>query len=108
MPNENRNIYFTENEVKIALMQFSSRKGLSFKVENINEFNLSSGDNIGITLTVFDATVNKAGTVRYNQAEIAAALMAYCMFLKIPLPKAGKKSVQVKNGDLLLNIKIQS
>lgn len=106
MPTENRDLFFSENEIKIALMQFSARKGLNFKVENINEYKLTTESGIGIALKVFDATANKAGTVRYNQPEIAAALMAYCMFLKIPLPRAGKKSVQMSNGELCLNIKL--
>lgn len=108
MPTENRNIIFTENEIKIALMQFSARKGLNFKVENINEFSMTTEEGIDIELKVFDAASNKVGTVKYKQSEIAAALMAYCMFLKIPLPRAGKKSVQVKNGELCLLIKMQS
>lgn len=108
MPLEKRELSFTETETKIALMQFSARKGLSFKVENIVEFKIENGNDIGIILKIFDPTANEPETVKYSQPEIAAALMAYCMFLKIPLPKAGKKSVQLLNGALILNIKIQS
>lgn len=107
LPVENRNIYFTENEVKIALMKFSARKGHSFTTENISEFILNADAPISIALKVYDANTSKTGTVNYQHAEIAAALMGYCMFLKIPLPRAGKKSVLVKDNNLYLNVKIQ-
>lgn len=107
MPTENRNIYFTENEVKIALMQFSARKGLKFNVENIKEIDLKTDGSISIALKVFDATANKVGTVNYAHPEIAAALMGYCMHLKIPLPKAGKKALKANDDGLFLNIRIQ-
>lgn len=107
MPTENRNIHFTENEVRIALMQFSARKGLKFNTDNINEFELTTDGTIAIALKVFDATENKAGTIKYAHPEIAAALMGYCMHLKIPLPKAGKKSLKSNDQGLYLNIRIQ-
>ena len=108
MPRENRNIFFTENEVKIAMMQFSGRKGLKFTVENITEFELKADGEIAISMKVFDSAEGKAGTVDYDQAQIAAALMGYCMGLNIPLPKAGKKAVMAMDGILYLNIKLQS
>ena len=88
-------------------MQFSAKKGLNFKIENINEFQLNEESPISITLKVFDVNAGKAGSVNYAYPEMAAALMGYCMHLKIPLPRAGKKSLQSKNGQLYLNIKIQ-
>lgn len=106
MPRENREIFFSEYELKLALMQFSARKGLRFKVENITDFVISSKKPIFISMKVFDATKNTTGTVKYSNPEIAAAMMGYCMYLKIPLPKTGKKSLQVKNSELYLNIRI--
>lgn len=108
MPQERRDILFTENEVKVALMQFSARKGYNFKIENIRSFEIKTGDALAIEMTVFDAKENRTGDVKYSYQEIAAAMMAYCMFLKIPLPKAGRKSVQIKNGELYLIIGLQS
>ncbi len=108
MPNEQRDIVFSENEVKIALMQFSARKGLVFKTENIQDFVINKNGEIAIAMKVFDAKENKTGTVKFNYQEIAAALMAYCMTLKVPLPKSGKKSVTIKDGDMVLNISLQS
>ncbi len=108
MPKESRNIFFTQNEVKIALARFSARKGLEFVADNITEFDLKTDGVMSIVLKVFDSKTSKTGTVKYNQQEVAAAMMAYCMFLKIPLPKAGQKSIQAKNGELFLNIKLQS
>lgn len=107
MPTENRNIFFSENEVKIALVQFSAKKGLNFQVENINDFQLSEKSPISVALKVFDVNAGKTGTVNYPHPEIAAALMGYCMQLKIPLPRAGKKSLQSNKKQLYLNIKIQ-
>ena len=55
-------------------MQFSARKGLRLKVENISDFNISTKDNIFIVMKVFDAEKNRSGTVKYTNPEIAAAL----------------------------------
>ena len=106
MLRENREIFISEHELKIALMQFSARKGLRFKAENITDFSVSTKDEIFIAMKVFDAEKNRTGLVKYTNPEIAAALMGYCMYLKIPLPKAGKKSLQVKGQEFYLNIKI--
>lgn len=104
MPKENREILFTENEVKIALMQFSARKGVKFNIENIKSFEINSVDAVSVKLEVFDAANNRTGTVDYAHPEVAAALLGYCMKLKIPLPKAGKKAVVNKNGQTYLRI----
>ncbi len=93
MPREFRNIYFTENELKIALMQFSARKKVIFKVDNINEINIQTENPISVALKVFDVESNQLGAIKYSNAEVAAALMGYCMYLKIPLPKNGKNKV---------------
>lgn len=108
MPREIRNIFFTENEVKIALMRFSGRQGLDFLVENITKYDLNTEGEISISMGVFDSAASKTGTVKYDQAQVAAAMMGYCMKLEIPLPKAGKKSVMAKDEILYLNIRIQT
>ncbi|MBL4602590.1 MAG: hypothetical protein JKY84_07590 [Emcibacteraceae bacterium] len=106
MPSENRDIFFTEHELKIALMQYSRRKGIKFNVENVSEFDLTTKNGIAVAMKVFNAGEGKAGTVKYSQPEIAAALMGYCMKLEVPLPKKGKKSLQSNEDGLYLNIKI--
>ena len=106
MPSENRDIFFTEHELKIALMQFSRRKGIKFNVENVTEFDLSTKGGIAVSMKVFDAGAGQTGTVKYAHPEIAAALMGYCMKLEVPLPKKGKKSLQSNDDGLYLNIKI--
>lgn len=108
MPKENREILFTENEVKIALMQFSARKGAKFNVENIKSFKINSEEAISIVLEVFDVESNQTGKVNYAPPEVAASLLGYCMKLKIPLPKAGKKAVVSRNGQVYLRIQHQS
>lgn len=107
MPIENRDIFFTENELKIALMHFSARKGLKFKTENITEFNVIIKDPFSINMKVFDVAHNKTGTVNFSNPEIVASMMGYCMYLKIPLPKAGKKSLQVNGSELYLKVTLE-
>ncbi|MCC3860011.1 hypothetical protein [Pseudemcibacter aquimaris] len=105
MPNENRDIFFTEHELKQALTGFAARKGAKFKVENINDF-LVNHKALAIAMKVFDPTVQKEGTIKFTNPEIAAAMMGYCMQLKIPLPRSGKKSLQTDGKELFLNIKV--
>ncbi|MCB2091605.1 MAG: hypothetical protein KDF58_09165, partial [Alphaproteobacteria bacterium] len=81
-------------------------KGLNFKVENITDFKLTGKETVRIELKVYDVENGQTGTVKYDHPEIAAALMRYCMYLKIPLPKVGKKSLQSGKNGLFLNIKV--
>lgn len=85
-------------------MQFSARKGLKFNVENIKSFKINSADAVSISLEVFDVASNSTGKVNYAHPEVAAALLGYCMRLKIPLPKAGKKAVVSRNDQMYLRI----
>ena len=107
MPRENRDILFSVHELKLALTQFSARKGVKFKVENITEFKTTTKNPISISMKVFDSAVSKEGVIKYSNPEIAAAMMGYCMYLKIPLPKEGKKSLKIHEDEFYLNIKFQ-
>jgi adenylate cyclase len=101
VPRENREIFFSEHELKIALMQFSARKGLRFKAENITDFSVSTKDEIFMPMKVFDAEKNRTGLVKYTNPEIAAALMGYCMYLKIPLQKQVKNLFKLKGKSFI-------
>lgn len=104
MPTEERNIYFSEQEVKMALIGLSARKNVKFNFENISEFKLDMKDTISIHLKVYNAETSKVDNITYGYSEVAAALMGYIMKQKIPLPRTGKKVLNYTKKGLCLTI----
>jgi hypothetical protein len=106
MTKEIRNIYFSETEIKKALINFSTRNNKIFNIDNINEIKINTKDPISVILLVFNVESGKVDTLKYEHAEIAAALMAFCMTLKVPLPRDGKKALHANDNGLFLSIKV--
>ncbi len=106
MPLEIKHIYFTESELKKALINFSVRKKQYIKMQDIRELIVDDGENIKISLLI-DKTLNfKDDRVDYSAPEIAAALLAFCMVCKIPMPKSGRKEISAKGKKVYLKISL--
>ena len=49
----------------------------------------------------------KDNKITYSNAEVAAALLAFCMVADIPIPKAGTKELHTKDNKLYLKISFE-
>jgi hypothetical protein len=55
-----------------------------------------------VTLSVFNVT--KKESFHFAPEQVAAALIYYCRQRRIPLPRAGKKSLEIRGDNLCLKI----
>lgn len=111
MPKEDRLIIFENDEVYKALYALSAQKqikkppaGMVEKVEEDPE------DKSKITIYLHNPqeTFDKDSKVEYTRDFLAAALMLFCRGLGIPLPKSARKSVMLRNGEVMLRVQIQA
>ena len=109
MPREDRLIIFSNEEVYKALYALSAQKQLkkppAGMIEKVEE---AEGDRNTIVIYLHNPqeTFDKDKQVDYTRDFLAAALMLFCRGLGIPLPKSARKSVMLRNGEVMLRVQI--
>ena len=109
MPREDRLIIFSNEEVYKALYALSAQRQLKRPpagavtqvVEDEDDKNM-----IIIHLHNPQETYDKDKEVDYTRDFLAAALMLFCRGLGIPLPKNARKSVMIRNNEVMLRVQI--
>ncbi len=104
MPLEIKHIYFTEDELRKALANFSVLKKQFFEIEDVQETIINRGDSVTVSLIVDKALEFENDKIDYSHAEVAASLFAFCMVSKIPLPKRGVKELHANEEKVYLTI----
>lgn len=107
MPLEEKFIYFTESELRKSLVNFSKLRNQYFDLFEIKNSVISENDNSKVTLLVDKALEFEGDKVAYSNAEVAAALLAFSMVAKIPIPKSGIKELRTKDNKLYLKISLE-
>lgn len=109
MPKEDRLIIFSNDEVYKALYALCAQKqlrkppaGALTKIEEVKD----DKNTITIHLHNPQETFDKDRTIEYKRDFLAAALMLFCRGLGIPLPKSARKSVMLRNGEVMLRVQI--
>jgi hypothetical protein len=106
MPSERRLIRFTTPEVEEALRTFAedqSRALPSSKVTGI-EYDGQTEEGVGARVS-FE---NVARPTHFTALETAAALIAYCRKVRVPIPKQGRKSLHKQKNNLILQIDVKA
>ena len=109
MPREDRLIIFSNDEVYKALFALSTqrqvRKPPAGAVMSVIE---DPDDNGKITINLHNPqeTFDKDMSIDYTRDFLAAALMLFCRGLGFPLPKSAKKSVMIRNEEVMLRVQI--
>ncbi|MEZ5759086.1 MAG: hypothetical protein R3D86_12770 [Emcibacteraceae bacterium] len=106
MPVEVKNIHFTTQEVKKALSIFSKRRKKYFDHNDIVRFEINEKSKKPITCEIDKNLGIEDNIISYNQAEIGAALIAFCLDYRIPIPKIASKELQIVNKQLILIIRL--
>lgn len=106
MPLEEKYIYFTEAELRKSLVNFSKLRKQYFDLFEIENSVISENDSSKVTLVVDKALEFEDDKITYSNAEVAAALLAFCMVAKIPIPKEGTKELHIKDKKLFLKISL--
>lgn len=107
MPLEIKHIYFTESELRKALMNFSVLRKQFIEIDDVKETIVNKAENVTVSLLVDQALEFENDKLEYNHAEVAAALFAFCMVSKIPLPRRGIKELHANDEKVYLTITLE-
>ncbi len=107
MPLEIKHIYFTESELRKALVNFSILKRQFLEIEDVKDTIINKADSVTVSLLVDKALEFENNRVDYSHAEVAASLFAFCMVSKIPLPKRGIKELHANEEKVYLTITLE-
>jgi hypothetical protein len=109
MPREDRLIIFSNEEVYKALYALSAQRQLkrppAGAVTKVVE-DEDDKNTIIIHLHNPQETFDKDKEADYTRDFLAAALMLFCRGLGIPLPKNARKSVMIRNDEVMLRVQI--
>ncbi|MCF6215726.1 MAG: hypothetical protein L3J58_06080 [Emcibacter sp.] len=106
MPLEIKHIYFTESELRKALVNFSVLNKKHIRLEDIQESIVDSAESVQVSFLVDRALQLENNTVIFSNSEVAAALLAFCMVSKIPLPRKGIKELHANDEKIYLKIQL--
>ncbi len=100
---ELRCLVFTEQEVVKAVLDRRRRMKEPLPLGTVGKVTYEEGDNVQTVIKVV-ADDGVSQDLVLPETEVAAALVAYCMGRRIPLPVASDKMLHVINGALTLMI----
>ena len=107
MPIETRKISFSQLELSDAIERFAKSTKRAMPPGRIVGCAIgANGGGVTVSMTVKNSADGASGTVRFDHASVAAALIRYCMETKIPLAKAAEKSVQAEGAGVALTLRI--
>jgi len=98
---ELRCLVFTESELVKAIVDRRRRVGAPVPVGTVRKVTIVSGPPVVTTLHIFDDH-GIAYPVVAEEAEVAAALVKFCMDRKVPMPVKSDKFLHVINGAITL------
>ncbi|MDG1438424.1 MAG: hypothetical protein P8P98_05555 [Emcibacteraceae bacterium] len=107
MPLEVKHIYFTESELRKALVNFSVLKKQFLELEDVEKTIIARDDSVSVSLLVDKALEFEKDELTFNHAEVAASLFAFCMVSKIPLPRRGLKELHANEDRVYLTITLE-
>jgi hypothetical protein len=107
MPTEMRHILFTPNEVLRSITQYRARRREPLPRGTISGLKIEQRPNIHVVLSITGDAQKTAEQVVFQGAELAAALVMFCIERKIPLPATGAtKTLRVFDEQLGLEVAI--
>lgn len=104
MPSEVRHIFFTENELKWALVKYLTLKKTPLLFEDILAIKVANKAEISVGLKVENASYDVPKWIKFTEAEIAGALMVFCRDNKIPLPRKSLKILNREESQVFMTI----
>lgn len=89
MPTEARHIYFNEEEVTWALVEYCRLKKDAIKSGHVKELVYSEGGKVGATLLLQDPGSGTLTALEFGNADLGAAIIIFCHDIGLPLPHWG-------------------
>ncbi|MFV1851930.1 MAG: hypothetical protein ACMZ66_14660 [Thalassospira sp.] len=100
---EIRCIVFDDGELIKALLAHGRRTGKGLPAGQISSFEIERGKEVIAKMTITADDGNKM-VVPTSGAELAAAMIAYCIDRKVPVPAHAAKSITVLDDHVALKI----
>lgn len=97
MPKEVRYLLFSNEELYQALINDLRVRACPMPKGYLKKINLSRDDKFDVTL-VYATDQGSDLAVRFEEADVLRALIAYCCSRHIPMAAKATKSVEVKDG----------
>ena len=104
---ELRCIIYTKKEIAKALKDQRLRADQPLPAGNMVDVRVGEKPHITVTVNIVDDG-GRSHTVPFSGAELAAALIAYCIDRRVPIPASAKKSLTLIEGKLALKIAIDA
>ncbi len=106
MPQELRKIIFSEDELKMAVIDHCMRNGIKLPKGVMTDFKATPDVAATVIITYDTTEIQDAPEVRVSRDDVAAALIRHCGANKIPLPRAARKILKVEDGEVSLMVSI--
>lgn len=105
MPKEDRRIIFDYSEAYNAIYAFCVKKEQRKPPPGvITGVHVDPADEKRFYVHIENAQQNTRAKQEYSRDFLAAALMLYCRSLGIPIAKRSRKSVEIKEGAVVLRL----
>lgn len=105
VPREDRRIIFDLSEAYQALFAFyTKREGKALMAGRLVKVEEDKADDKRLFFHVQSPDSNKPVKLEFGRDFLAAALLLYCKGCGIPIPKVGKKSVVLRDKDVILRV----
>ncbi len=98
MPKEKRQIMFSELELRRALLDFATRRGCPYNLEDhLPRLSMSAEDEVVAQLVHRDQP-----SVDFDSRELLTAMIAFCKRAYIPLPRLVPKHLEIQDQALVM------
>ena len=107
MPIENREIIFSSAELRSAVADFLRRSN-DHPGSEVTQVMITDKAQEPVAVTLYSKAAGQREAKALSLAQVAAALMVHCKLNDILMPRTGQKSVEVRDGQVVLKIRLVS
>ncbi|MFM7347653.1 MAG: hypothetical protein ACKO1J_20060 [Tagaea sp.] len=105
MASEYRLIFFDQNEMCRALIEYNRQRRTPFPPGNLRKI-VVDRDTLHVTIHI-DTDAGLATAVAFDPTSVAAAMIVYCRERKIPLPSKSSKEMRMVADRLCFLLRIR-
>ena len=107
MLKEIRSIIFAQNELEEAVKLFHTSVQAILPPGRIISFEIAGNKEPALKVNVVAPKQGEVSTTTIASAHVAAAMLHYCIQNGIPVPRKGKKKIELIDGSLALTLTLE-
>lgn len=104
MPSEIRYIFFSELEVRRALVKYAHLKKKTIRFEHIAEVVYGGESKVTVRLMLKHPEDDQLVPVEFSNADLGAAVIIFCRDTYVPLPNGAIKTLHAEGDTLALSV----